>query len=621
MTEFQKDVDTWKRKYFDTFRELEEKEESWKEIESLFRIAISRLTLTADTSDPELKQQLEEVRAALRNTQGDHSRLRPLLEKISHTILTQQDKPKPAEKPAPKPADYLAGLFEHLNIPEFQRTKVTVLKAKLAGDDLASATKRVADFINDQVKLASASADHLPQTEESKAEESGLFKRFFGNKEPNEPTSDDAATTDTLPLNYAKQVLHKLLQSKQWPEDTQNKINELVQKTRNIERSYNLQEVLDDVVSLINKKPVTEEEPAPIETAEVVVSQPQSLGHHEVLIQLLHRIDLPASLVQEARVLTQNWEHGISTEQLPDSISSIADLVARSRHNEQKEKKELEVFLSQLTQRLQELDHHIDQTASSEKQASQVRTSMDNQLSDHVRNIETSVSEANDLPSLKINIQQRLDNIQQHMELRRKVEGERQVEVDQEIAQLNEKLHSFEKQTEELQQSLREQRHKALHDALTGLHNRLAYDEKMAEEFIRWRRYKRPITLSVWDIDHFKRINDTYGHKAGDKVLKILADRFNQHIRKSDFMARFGGEEFVLLMPETNLEAAKQVVDKLRTYFGSCQFHHRGTPVSVTISCGLTEFRDGDTGQTVFERADQALYKAKNEGRNRCICG
>ncbi len=133
----------------------------------------------------------------------------------------------------------------------------------------------------------------------------------------------------------------------------------------------------------------------------------------------------------------------------------------------------------------------------------------------------------------------------------------------------------------------------------------------------RWKRYGGELLLAVLDIDHFKRINDGYGHLAGDKVLKIIAGELAKRLRKTDFIARFGGEEFVLLIPSTPLEGGHQLLQTLLDGVEQCPFHFRGERVTITLSAGLTAFAGGEDSDKVFERADQALYRAKSGGRNR----
>ena len=119
--------------------------------------------------------------------------------------------------------------------------------------------------------------------------------------------------------------------------------------------------------------------------------------------------------------------------------------------------------------------------------------------------------------------------------------------------------------------------------------------------------------------DRFKKVNDSYGHKAGDRVLQLVSRELRTRLRATDFIARYGGEEFVLLLPETTVEAARAVIDKLRNRVAGLPFHFGGEPVSVTFSAGATEFREGDSVESGFDRADRALYQAKDAGRNQTV--
>ncbi len=123
----------------------------------------------------------------------------------------------------------------------------------------------------------------------------------------------------------------------------------------------------------------------------------------------------------------------------------------------------------------------------------------------------------------------------------------------------------------------------------------------------------------VWGIDFFKQVNERYGHQAGDKVLKVVAQVLQKNLRETDFVARFGGEEFVSLMPETTLGGGYKVVEKIRGIIEKLEFHYRGDNVKVTISCGISLFVENDIPDSAFSRADKALYQAKEQGCNRCI--
>ena len=158
-------------------------------------------------------------------------------------------------------------------------------------------------------------------------------------------------------------------------------------------------------------------------------------------------------------------------------------------------------------------------------------------------------------------------------------------------------------------------------DALTQLFNSRHLHEQLAREIERYQRYKRPLSLLMIDADHFKRINDTYGHLRGDHVLQELARTLRECLRTIDTGYRYGGEEFVALMPETDLATAKRVAERLRQRFAALALNvGAASPVHCTISIGVAEIGPEDSATTLLQRADQAAYRAKGRGRN-CVEG
>jgi diguanylate cyclase len=205
------------------------------------------------------------------------------------------------------------------------------------------------------------------------------------------------------------------------------------------------------------------------------------------------------------------------------------------------------------------------------------------------------------------------------MDRHQESEHAREQSLTEQLDALVERVKKMEQESEQAEARIEEHRQRALRDVLTQLPNREAYQQRLEEEFERWRRYQRPLSLAVCDIDFFKRINDTYGHQAGDKVLRIIGKSVKQRLRKSDFLARYGGEEFVLLLPETTGEQAITVVDAIREAVANCPFHFKEKPVAITLSFGVCEFREGFNSEAVFAHADKALYRAKEQGRNQCV--
>lgn len=160
----------------------------------------------------------------------------------------------------------------------------------------------------------------------------------------------------------------------------------------------------------------------------------------------------------------------------------------------------------------------------------------------------------------------------------------------------------------------------AVTDGLTGLYNRRHFLERLSLEFNRLSRHSSSLSLLLLDIDHFKKINDTYGHPAGDDVLKGVAGIIREAIRNIDIPARYGGEEFAVLLPDTNKEGAMRMAERLRSSIGKRRFSFEGKEIPVTASIGIaTSPSDARTKEELIGKADEALYRAKGEGRNRCI--
>jgi diguanylate cyclase (GGDEF)-like protein len=158
-------------------------------------------------------------------------------------------------------------------------------------------------------------------------------------------------------------------------------------------------------------------------------------------------------------------------------------------------------------------------------------------------------------------------------------------------------------------------------DGLTGIANRRKLDEALENEFLRAKRYGRPLSIAILDADHFKKVNDNHGHIVGDFVLKKLATLFQQNIRREELLGRYGGEEFVVVMPEVDSSGAFQLAEKLRKTVESTVFKSGETELPVTISVGVATLGEEKSVKDFLDTADQALYRSKEEGRNRVTIG
>ena len=185
---------------------------------------------------------------------------------------------------------------------------------------------------------------------------------------------------------------------------------------------------------------------------------------------------------------------------------------------------------------------------------------------------------------------------------------------------LGEELANTVKEVASLRNELDQVRQESLTDALTGISNRKAFDNTIEEAMQEASETGEPLCVLIADIDHFKQFNDTHGHLVGDKVLRFVAGTLKRCLKGKDMVARFGGEEFVVILPDTGLDGAKVVAEQIRKAVSSGKLKDQGSGESygrLTISLGASKYIDGDATKDLLKRADDALYRAKDLGRDR----
>jgi diguanylate cyclase len=272
-------------------------------------------------------------------------------------------------------------------------------------------------------------------------------------------------------------------------------------------------------------------------------------------------------------------------------------------------------------EQLDTLTQYIAEHSEAETQRCTSTDALDLQITGEVRAIGESVATGTDLEQIRRQLRERLDSIGRHLQGFHEREEERRRLARERTAQMRARMEEMESEAKSLQESLSEKKRQSLLDPLTRIRNRLGWDERIADELERWRRFGQPACVLAWDIDRFKSINDSYGHRAGDRVLVAVAETLAAGIRGTDCVARYGGEEFVMLLPATPLAEGLRVAEQLRAAVAGIGFHFRGAPVSVTMSGGITQLREGDDANSAFDRADKAMYIAKESGRNRVASG
>ncbi len=184
-------------------------------------------------------------------------------------------------------------------------------------------------------------------------------------------------------------------------------------------------------------------------------------------------------------------------------------------------------------------------------------------------------------------------------------------------ARLQERLYAKHKHLRELNEQLQDA---SQHCSLTGLYNRRYFDVVLDMELSRLARYPETLSLAMIDIDDFKKVNDQYGHLAGDAVLRSVAEQLRVSTRKTDTVARYGGEEFILMLPHTSSTGAMTVAEKIREHVARAESHYRDSNIKVTVSIGMTSVNAPVASRNdVIEQADAALYEAKTTGKNKTV--
>jgi diguanylate cyclase len=362
---------------------------------------------------------------------------------------------------------------------------------------------------------------------------------------------------------------------------------------------------------------------APAQAVQTVAPEPSAAPSADPnsTLSILDRLALLPELRPSIAQLRAGASDSLGTVELANLLERVTAIASEQRAAAQREKTELEHLLQQMTSRLDEIAAHFAGEVEEQNAAQHDTEKLNLLVSGEVEELKTNVMRALDLPAMRNQVSLRLDAINGHLHEFRGREESRIKTYRERVGRMRSRIRELERESHSLHISLQEEQRLAMIDALTGIPNRAAYDDRMEQEFRRWKRFGRTVAILAWDIDHFKAINDAFGHKAGDKVLHVFGKQLAKHVRETDFVARYGGEEFVMLLVGSSPAEAYAVADKIRVEIAQLGFHFHDKPVTVTASCGITNFIAEDTADIAFDRADRALYRAKEAGRNCCVIG
>ncbi|CAM3141139.1 diguanylate cyclase [Ectopseudomonas mendocina] len=605
------DARRWKDKYLSSLEQQEKLERRWESRLDLLRRGLVRSSLAAEGTDKAVDQCMQEMREILRRDDIDAA-LGGLIPRLEKAVLDSEQR---RQQRAGEAATALAGLIEQLQRLQPPREVRKALKS--LGKQLQDATSHQYLLPALLSQLSNLQGQALTVLQAPVQEQPGLLQRLFGSRgESSEETAN--AGPAPAPISEPEVEPATVSESAERTPEVLMPASEPAAVASLAKRKHQA----NDAAPMLDSLPLPPGLVPPEDAGDSPFSLPSSEpGYSAVaphiassLRSLLDELELPVRHQPQGDALRQRLEGNLNWYELVPVLDDLAVLVLAVTDSGQRE---FAGYLKQLNERLAAFISTLSEAHEGYTASVESTRHFNQQLRDQVSDLQNSVQEAADLDALKQALEQRLEGLLQSVSNHQRQRDSGEDDVAERLQGLVKRVAEMELEAQQFRQHIEEQRQKSLLDPLTGLPNRAAWSERLDLEIARRQRYGGQLLMAVLDIDHFKRINDGYGHLAGDRVLKIIAGELHKRLRKTDFIARFGGEEFVLLIPGTPLDGGVQLLETLRAAVEACPFHFKGEPVTITLSAGIAEFRNDEATEDTFERADQALYRAKGAGRNR----
>ncbi len=426
------------------------------------------------------------------------------------------------------------------------------------------------------------------------------------------PEVDGTASQAALVANTRSLIclLDRLKHYDLLPADSHHKFKRAVGAIRSAESQ---KVIMDDLAKAIHGFVCRHTE---LKVAEPAIEKNDGHDVNKVLLEVLETLPVPHALSEDTLKIKQALQSGLSEDDFPNTLKEFLSLSVNTRRIVREQAAEIHKFLLGITDKLKDIEQHVALYAKRNTEAADNTRSMGDSVRSNLKNIQYSLDSEIDISLLKRSVQSHLETIEVSIATGISKQEEASSKTQSEITRLLNRMDELENEASKLRVQVTQERARALLDPLTKLHNRAALDQQLEQEVNRCARYGVPFSLIVWDLDHFKKVNDAYGHQAGDKVLKVVSTLLGKRQRNTDFTARYGGEEFVCLLPETDLAGAQHLAEDIRKCIADSDFRYRGNTVQITVSAGITSFQPQDTAEAMLSRADAALYRAKENGRN-----
>ncbi len=578
---------SWREKYLDALDQQEKIEKSLAAQQELLRRALVRVSVVADGQDDALDGILGQLRERMRGSiAGDISSLISRLDEVA--INFEQHREQNALDVRTSLSETVKPL-QALDLPRGVKKEISQFLSQLP-----ERSKKVRLYPALLQQLAGIQKQALKEIEQPKT---GFLQKILGSQSA--AKSNDKA----VPEKSEKESLEST-------ESIDAKVSPAVAAVP--VANINYQEINAELTQSTSS-------PAPAfisstESSETALPKKFVEQITQVINQFLTGLEKEVPMVKKVQAIRERIASVTTADAFIKTLEELRDLMMQSYLSANQA---FANYLKNVNQELADIYSLVGGAVQSEASRRSASETLQNSVRNEMQTLESNAESATDLAQLKNLVQSQIGNIRQALDHYQHSE-QAPNQLASQLEALSSKIKIMEDEAEKNRTVLEKQRHKALHDPLTELPNREYYNERANYEYQRWQRYKRPLTLAVFDIDYFKKINDNHGHQAGDRVLKVIGRSVAKRLREVDFFCRYGGEEFVAIMPETSLADAMPVLDTIRAAIANAAFNYKEQPITISLSIGVTEFKAGDDLDSAFARADDALYAAKSDGRN-CV--
>ncbi len=338
----------------------------------------------------------------------------------------------------------------------------------------------------------------------------------------------------------------------------------------------------------------------------------------EVLSEIIFKLKMIGDndLRKGLETLQDEIHKSFSATFISEYIDKIRNIVQEFKDRLYRVHPEIESFVNELVEGLVKTETDIKNILLTQQAKHQSDIEFNAYLESELKAMEKSFLVADDLKKIKKPVFETLKDITNRINGKSGLDDERHHQIQKQLETMGHQVTLAQNEAKLMEEKSKEFLRSSLYDELTGVFNRRGYQEELNKQWNIFKRYGTVFSLVLFDIDDFKIINDTFGHKAGDMVLQEVAKGTKKIFRNVDVPARYGGDELIVILPNTDLERALISAERMRKMIEKKNLRYQGKKIKITISIGVATANKTDTPETFFERADRALYVAKNSGKN-----